>query len=234
MPSKHTSGRRAQARTDGRRSRWDAHRAARREELIAAVVAVVRDAGADVSMDDIAHQSGIAKPVFYRYFADKADLHAAVGQSVARTVVGRVTEALTQEGGARSQLAAGLEAYLTCVEADPELYRFVVRSRTTSRLAGADPMGDFASEIGIQASRMVGDLLRRSGADAGAAETWGFGLVGMVRAAADRWLEHPAISRAALVDYLLDLVMPGIAAVLPATGFAAESEPPVELAGRAE
>ena len=73
--------------SDGRSERWREHREARREELIAAVIAVVADLGPEVRMDDITKVSGIAKPVFYRYFNDKSDLFLAVGRTVAEGVV---------------------------------------------------------------------------------------------------------------------------------------------------
>jgi AcrR family transcriptional regulator len=209
--------------SDGRRLRWEAHRATRREELIAAVIEVVREEGAGVGMDDIALHSGIAKPVYYRYFADKADLHLAVGQAAARRVVRLVTVALDREGDIRSRLTAGIDAYLRSIEADPEIYRFVVHTVPTSRTARVDPAEDYAAVVGLHAARILGDLLRDAGVDSGAAEPWGFGLVGMVRAAADRWLEHRSIPRAALADYLADLVEPGLAAVLPATLFEPEA-----------
>ncbi len=44
--------------------------------------------------------------------------------------------------------------------------------------------------------------------DTGAAELWGFGIVGMVRAAADRWLEQGTMSRATVVRDLTELVWP--------------------------
>lgn len=199
---------------DGRRARWDGHRAARRKELIAAAIAVVRTEGAGVGMDDIAVHSGIAKPVYYRYFTDKADLHLAVGLAVADSVVRQVTAALDREDTARARLAAAIDAYLRSLEADPELYRFAVH-RAPNRRSTSDPVDDYSTVVGLHAARIFGSLLREAGADAGAAEPWGFGLVGMVRAAADRWLEHPSMSRASLVDYLTDLVVPGLVAVLP-------------------
>lgn len=191
------------------------------------MVAVVRAHGAGVSMDDIAARSGIAKPVFYRYFADKADIHVAVGQTVARGVVDLVTAALDQPGSARARLSAGIEAYLTSIEADPEIYRFVVHSDLQSRHGPVDPVHDYATVVGLHAARLLGDLLRQAGGDAGAAEPWGFALVGMVRAAADRWLENPSITRAALVGYLAELVVPGLTAALPAALFDPEPAPPL-------
>ena len=200
---------------DGRRSRWDAHRVERRKELIAAAVEVVRAEGAGVGMDDIARHSGIAKPVYYRYFTDKAGLHLAIGVAAAKSVVRQVTNALDQEQTVRSKLAAGIDVYLRIIEADPEVYRFVVHAAPPSRVVDSDPVDDYATVVGLHATRTFGTLLRQSGSDAGAAEPWGFGVVGMIRSAADRWLEHPSMSRSALVGYLTDLVVPGLLAVIP-------------------
>jgi len=58
---------------------------------------------------------------------------------------------------------------------------------------------------------VIGDLMRQAGQDSGSAELWGFGIVGLVRAAADRWLEERTMSRAAVVHYLTDLIWPGLA-----------------------
>src|SRR6478609_6793984 len=72
---------------DGRRSRWTAHRAARREELIDAAIRSIRAHGAEVGMDRIAADAHTSKPVVYRYFADKTDLHRAVTQRVVGTII---------------------------------------------------------------------------------------------------------------------------------------------------
>src|SRR5205823_3047059 len=75
-------------RIDGRASRWTEHRIARREELIDAAVAAVKDFGSDVGMDQIAAAARTSKPVIYRYFADKNELYRAVGERVIAQVVG--------------------------------------------------------------------------------------------------------------------------------------------------
>src|ERR1700733_6648029 len=108
-----------QTAPDGRRDRWQAHREARRGELIAAVIAVVSEHGPGVGMDDIAAASGIAKPVFYRYFSDKSDLFLAVGRAVAESVVAETTAAIDQARSPRAKLEAGIGAYVASVEANP-------------------------------------------------------------------------------------------------------------------
>jgi AcrR family transcriptional regulator len=195
---------------DGRRDRWRAHREVRRRELIDAVLLAVAERGAGVGMDDISAASGIAKPVFYRYFTDKSDLFLAVGRAVAESVVTEVTAAIDRAESPRAKLEAGIDAYIATIEANPALYRFVATHPTPGRLTGGDILGDYASVVGLHASRVIGDFMREAGVDSGAADPWGFGIVGLVRAATDRWLEQPAMNRAALVTYLTDLVWPGL------------------------
>jgi AcrR family transcriptional regulator len=189
-------------RRDGRSERWKEHREARRQELIAAVMTVVSEQGAGVGMDDIARASHIAKPVFYRYFRDKAELFVEVGRAVAETVVAETTAAIDAAPSPRSKLAAGIDAYLASIESRPELYRFVLQYRD---------LGDYATIVGQHATAVIGDFMRQAGQDSGAAELWGFGIVGLVRAAADRWLEERTMNRAAVVHYLTDLIWPGLA-----------------------
>jgi AcrR family transcriptional regulator len=199
-----------QTAPDGRRERWQAHREARRGELIAAVIAVVAERGPGVGMDDIASASGIAKPVFYRYFSDKSDLFLAAGHAVAESVVAETTAAIDQARSPRAKLEAGIGAYVASIEANPGLYRFAAARPATGRSTGGDLLDDYASVVGLHAVRVIGEFLRAAGMDSGAADPWGFGIVGLVRSATDRWLEHPTMSRADLVTYLTDLIWPGL------------------------
>jgi AcrR family transcriptional regulator len=186
------------------------HREVRREELIAAVVDAVATRGAGIGMDDISAASGIAKPVFYRYFADKADLYLAVGRSVAEQVVTEITTVIDRESSPRRMLLAGIETWLQIVEGRPEIYRFVVHHSVLGNHAQVDPVLDYSSVVGRHLTRVIGDAMRSAGLDAGAAEPWGYGIVGMVRAATDHWLEEPSMTREALAGYLSDLVWPGL------------------------
>ena len=187
-------------RHDGRSDRWKDHRESRRRELIAAAMEVVTELGADVGMDDISRASGIAKPVFYRYFKDKADLFVEVGRAAAEVVVHETTAAIDAAESPRAKLAAGIDAYLAGIESRQELYRFVVRHR--------DP-DDYATMVGLHATEVIAGLMGQLDMDTGAAEVWGFGIVGMVRSVADRWLEQRTMSRADVVRHITDLLWPG-------------------------
>jgi AcrR family transcriptional regulator len=209
--------------------RWQAHREERRSALIDAAVRAVRRHGASAGMDQIAAEAGTSKPVVYRYFTDKADLYLAVGQRVAQGLVDQITSAIDGQQDGRAMLAAGVDAYLHMIEEEPELYRFVVHHTLLDRPVENDPVADYSSLLGSYISRRLGDLMREVGLDSGAAEPWGFGLVGLVRSAGEWWLERQSMSRQALADYLTSLVWSGFAGAYAAAGVKVEDPPPVRL-----
>src|SRR3954454_19308291 len=202
MTGRETSAR--AGKRDGRHERWSAHRVARRTELIEAVLGAVRQRGPGVDMDDVAAVSVVAKSVFYRYFKDKSDLFLAVGVEVGERLVANVVAALEGTQNPRAMIAAAVDTFLRAVEEDPQVYRFVLQ-----RPVNAATASDYSAVISKRASRLIGDLLRDGGFDTGAAEPWGFAMVGAVRSAAERWLDEPTMSRTALSGYLTNLIWAG-------------------------
>ncbi|RBY77675.1 TetR/AcrR family transcriptional regulator [Geodermatophilus sp. TF02-6] len=199
------------ARRDRRDSRWDEHRRARREQLVDATVAAVGRHGAGVGMDEIAAAAGTSKTVVYRHFADRGELHVAVCARVAGHLTARLRAATAHSRDPRQTLAAAVDTYLGFLEADPELYRFVVSGPP----ADGDPIGTLSSLVGDQAAALVAVALERAGRDPAAAQPWGHALVGLVRSAADWWLraDRP-MPRADLAAHLTDLAWAGLSGVV--------------------
>jgi AcrR family transcriptional regulator len=219
----------AAAETDGRRLRWQAHRQARRQALIDAAIRAIHRHGSGVGMDQIAAEAGTSKPVVYRYFADKADLYLAVGQQVAQILVDRITAAMDGQPDGHAMVAAGVDAYLRTIEEEPELYRFVVHHTLLDRPVENDVVADYSSLLGNFLARRLGDLMREVGLDSGAAEPWGFGVVGLVRSAGEWWLERQTMSRQALADYVTSLIWTGFAGAYEVAGVEIDSRAPIRL-----
>jgi AcrR family transcriptional regulator len=200
-------------RRDRRSSRWDEHRRARRQELTAATIVAIRTHGPEVGMSQVAAQARTSKTVVYRHFADKTDLYLAVCDWVAAVLVGQIQQAIRQAGDPRTMLEEGIDSYLALIEADPEVYRYVMRPPTLDRSAGADvdPVSDLCTVIGDHLGEIISTELRRQGRDPAPAITWGHAMVGMVRAAADQWLaSRPDMPRHVLSDQLADLAWDGL------------------------
>lgn len=197
-----------------RRRSLDADRTARREkrraELLAAAIVAIRRDGASVSMEAIATEAGVTKPIVYKHFGDRNGLSAAIGEQFSSRVVDAIEAALAhRELEPQQLLRSTIDTYLRFVEQEPNLYRFLVATlpTTTNDHTGA------VSAIGQRVAVVLGELLRASGHDSGAAEPWAYGIVGMVHLAADWWVERQTMSREAIADYLSALLYQGLQGV---------------------
>jgi AcrR family transcriptional regulator len=199
-------------RRDRRSSRWDEHRRARRHELTAATIVAIRAHGAEVGMSQVAAQARTSKTVVYRHFADKNDLYLAVCDRVAEVLVGQLQSAMREAADdPRETLVSGIDAYLRLIEADPEVYRYVMRPPKLDRPANEDPVSDLCSVIGDHIAEIISTELRRQNRATDPALTWGHALVGMVRAAGDQWLAaRPDLEREVLAGQLADLAWAGL------------------------
>jgi AcrR family transcriptional regulator len=202
-------------RRDRRDSRWDEHRRARREQLVDATIAAVGRHGAGVGMEEIATAAGTSKAVVYRHFADRSELHVAVCARVAANLTDRLREAMDTTTDPRQMLTAAVETYLAFLEADLELYRFVVQGPPVGHPADSDPIANLSSLVGNQAAALVAVVLEQAGREPAAALPWGHGLVGLVRSAADWWLQADRpMPRVELAAHLTDLTWAGLSGVV--------------------
>jgi AcrR family transcriptional regulator len=208
------------SRPDGRTTRWDAHREARRSELIDAAILAVRDYGDAVGMDQIAAVAHTSKPVIYRYFSDKADLYRAIGQRMA-AALGRIMAAATAgHSDPRARLHAGVDSYLSVLDETPELYQFVISNSASDR-RGADGavLENFLSMFEAFLTAEVRDSFAQHGVEPGAATPWAVGIVGFMRAIGDWWLANRAqMTRSELAEYVTVTLWAGLSSTYAAAG----------------
>ncbi|GAA2560340.1 TetR/AcrR family transcriptional regulator [Pseudonocardia hydrocarbonoxydans] len=204
-----------------------ARRAQRRAEMVQAAMDAVRRHGPGVSVADIAAEAGITKPVLYRHFDDRADLHRAVGHEAAALLMARIAPELMKNREPKEHIRGVIDGFLSGVEDEPQLWRFVVHN-PGEHTPGAEVVDDVRQTIASLLSSLIGVRLREADLDPGGAEAWAIGLVGMVQSAGDWWLERQTMSREAVTDYLTTLIWGGVAGVL-GDGTAAEPHPPLRL-----
>ena len=199
-----------------RRRELDIDRAARREKrrgelLDAAIVAIRRD-GEAASMEAIAAEAGVTKPIIYKHFGDRSGLSAAIGERFSGELVGAIEAALAHtELEPQQLLRSTIDTYLRFIEQDPQLYRFLVASLRVP--AAANDQTGIVAAVGQRVALVLGEVLRANGRDSGAAEPWAFGIVGMVHLAGDWWVERRTMPRETLADYLTVLLFEGLASV---------------------
>lgn len=201
----------------------DARRAVRRADFLEAADRVVRRDGPAASMDKIAAEAGIAKPVLYRYFGDKGGLYRALAQRYVEELVHELRGGWEDRTDPRARISATIDGYLAFIEREREAYRFLMHRAVPERPEAQATVGDFIRQVANEVAVVVGEELRRAGLDSGAAEPWAHGMVGMVHMAGDWWLEHKTMPRDTLVSYLVTLLWNGFAG-LPAAAVGARPE----------
>ncbi|MGW1027239.1 TetR family transcriptional regulator [Streptomyces sp. NPDC002577] len=195
----------------------------RRRELLEAADRVVLRDGPGASMNAIAAEAGITKPILYRHFGDKGGLYAALAKRHTDALLASLRAALDAPAERRERVEATLDTYLAAIEARPQVYRFLMHPAE----AGS------AGEPGFDVGRHSAPLLRRLGEELATviaervdlgpesqqlARVWGHGIVGMMHAAGDWWLGERPCTRAELVRSLADLLWGRLAAVADRVG----------------
>jgi AcrR family transcriptional regulator len=200
----------AETEGGGRHQRWRGHREARRAELVDAAVAAIRAHGAGVGMEEIAAQAGVSKPILYRHFTDRADLWLAVSRRVTDDLLAAMSSELAVDRPPRETIAAVVDTYLALIEEDTDVYRFVVHGSFADRGLSSDLVRAHMALMASEVAGVLGGRLRDAGADSGGAEPWAHGIVGMVQAAADWWIDRRSMTRQALVSYLTTMIFTGV------------------------
>lgn len=186
----------------------------RREAFLDAAVVAIRREGQKVSMEAIARQAGVTKPIVYRLFGDRDGLLRALGEKMAGEVLAQVTTAMATAGDdPKEMLRTAIAAYVALIDDETEVYRFVTEQSPTA----AGTITGLSAEVARAIAVVLGEQLRERGADSGAAEPWAFGIVGMVHLAGDWWVRTRTLPRDRLVTYLVDLLWEGFVALDPTT-----------------
>ena len=179
----------------------------RRSDLLAAADRVIRRRGPDASMDEIATEAGVTKPILYRHFGDKDGLYAALVERFLEALYAAADETLA-ETNPRRRIAAAVASFLAAVEAEPQVFHFVRRATTEQRQA-AEVAGAFITAHAGRIANATRPDLERIGADPSSAEPFAHGIVGMFQFVAAWWLDTRAVPREQLVDDMTTLLWEG-------------------------
>lgn len=187
-----------------------------------AALRAIREHGAGASVATIAAAAGVTKPVLYRHFADRADLQRAVSERAAQILLERLLPELAKERRPVEHIRSIVEAFLAAAQDEPQLWHFVVHNPGGAPEPAQVVEHNMAMIANLLAAEL-GDRLRLSELDAGGAEAFAYGLVGMVYTAGDWWLSRQTMSRVALTDYLTTMIWGGLSGVLGAADQPGES-----------
>jgi AcrR family transcriptional regulator len=185
----------------------------RRTQLLEAADRVVQRDGSAASMNLIAAEAGITKPILYRHFGDKGGLYRALAERHIDDLLQRLRNALTTRGGLRARTRATVDAYLASVEEQPQVYRFLIERAAVEEPGVRGQVEGFVRRFGAELANGIANEPELAGVDPRRAAVWANAIAGMVQSTGDWWLANPQVPRAQVVDELVALLWDGFGGV---------------------
>lgn len=176
-------------------------RAEREQQALAAARARFAEHGyAAVTMDEVAADVGVTKPLLYTYFGNKDGLFLACLAPAAQALEATVAEAIDGAAGGADALHRGVHAFFGFVERERDAWRMLF-----DETLPAD--GDIASFVAAQRRRLT-TLVADCAHSSHDAEPLAAALLGACEAMARWWLRHGTLPAASAADLLIRTLDP--------------------------
>lgn len=182
--------------------------AQRREQLIATGRTLFAERGFDAtSIEEVAARAKVSKPVVYEHFGGKEGLYAVVVDREVRSLLDRVTNALTA-GHPRELLEQAALALLDYIEGETDGFRVLVRESPVGSASGN--FSSVLNDVAHQVEHILGAEFKTRGFDPKLAELYSQALVGMVALTGRWWLEVRKPRKDMVAAHLVNLAWNGL------------------------
>ncbi|MDG4822747.1 TetR/AcrR family transcriptional regulator [Asanoa sp. WMMD1127] len=180
----------------------------RREQLIAIGRQLFAERGFDAtSIEEVAARAKVSKPVVYEHFGGKEGLYAVVVDREVRSLLDRITNALTA-GHPRELLEQAALALLDYIEQETDGFRVLVRESPVMSSTGN--FSSVLNDLAHQAEHILGAEFKTRGFDPKLAELYSQALVGMVALTGRWWLEVRKPRKDVVASHLVNLAWNGL------------------------
>ena len=167
---------------------------------------------AAVTMDEVAAEVGVTKPLLYNYFGNKERLYVACMERSGDALFATVGEAVGDSASPGDALNAGLRAFFAFLDADRAAWAVLFDETLPQSGDVADRVADYRGRIvDLVAGSLVAQLpSKRRGAARTEVEALSTALLGAAEALARWWLRTEATTAAEAAELLIATVEPGL------------------------
>lgn len=198
---------------DSSRTRKRMTGAERREQLIQVGRALFAEKGFDgTSVEEIAANARVSKPVVYEHFGGKEGIYAVVIDREMQRLLSLVTQALSASH-ALVKLERAALALLQYIEESSEGFRILVRDSHAA--SGTGTFASLISDIASQVEDVLADEFRERGYDPDLAPMYAQMLVGMTALTGQWWLDVRKPHREEVAAHLVNLSWHGLTGLDP-------------------
>jgi AcrR family transcriptional regulator len=160
------------------------------------------------SIEEIAAQADVSKPVVYEHFGGKEGLYAVVVDREVERLLTMVTTLLEGEHNDQKFEAAAV-ALLRYIDENSDGFRILVRDSNPGSVSGT--YGTMLSDIAMQVEYIMADFLRSRGRDPKLAPMYSQMMVGMVAFTGQWWLDARKPRLEEVASNLIDIAWNGLA-----------------------
>jgi AcrR family transcriptional regulator len=182
----------------------------RREQLLQVARTVFSRRGFHtVTMEDVAREAGVTKPILYDHFPSKRDLYRGLLEADLAALKDRIHAALESSTGNRERIRASFQAYFDFVDEEGEGFRLLMQEASGAEGEFRELIARF--RVGVLAE-VTEVILResRGNLDRDEAEDVALGLIGMAEMVAQHEPGRSKDERRRTVDTLVRLAWRGI------------------------
>jgi AcrR family transcriptional regulator len=185
--------------------------ARRRRQLLGVALRVFAAEGYhNASMNDIAVEAGVTKPVLYQHFTSKRELFTELLTESGRDLQDRITKAVAAATGPREMVELGFAAYFTYVDRHRDAFQLFYGGG----LARDDEFAELVNQTERTLASLVAGLIEIEGLSASQRQVLGHGIVGMIEGASIHWLRaNSDADPEVLAHQLADLAWRGLRGV---------------------
>jgi AcrR family transcriptional regulator len=181
----------------------------RREQLVSVARSVFAKKGFELaSVEEIAAQAEVSKPVVYEHFGGKEGIYAVVVDREVKELSGRLTAALSAKTHPKGIVEGTALALLEYIEEAEDGFRILVRDSPVAQATG--PFNSMLGDVALN----VEDLLRAQFVehrlDPKTATLYSQMLVGMIAFTGQWWLEERKPDKATVAAHLTNLGWNGL------------------------
>ena len=180
----------------------------RREQLLDIGRRLFAERGLDgTSIEEIAAQAGVSKPVVYEHFGGKEGLYAVVVDREVERFLTMATGLLEGEDTMAKFEVAAVQL-LRYIQENSDGFRILVRDSNPT--SGSGTFASLISDVASQVEYILGDVLKAWGYDPKLAPVYAQMLVGMVASAGQWWLDARKPKLEEMAAHLVNMAWNGL------------------------
>ena len=178
-----------------------------RTHILDAAERAIRRDGAGVSIDAIAHEAGVTKPIVYARVGKRTDLADALAQRLADRLIEAAGAAIGKRRNGRTRLVALIRSNLETLAEHRELFLFVSSG-------ASEEMPQRTLYLAEQSATPMAEQLaawrKAEGRDPSVALVWSYGFVGLLNMVSLWWITETDRPAELVAEQLAELLWSGL------------------------